>query len=161
MSTTTLPAEVVPQTSNQQGTESQTPATPRTDSSNVSPAPQDEAVVSPQPLTAKASIKDYKMKKRIGGGGEGAVYLATNVKQPTGEDMAIKCIICHAEEDAKTTRKEVWQKINLLIEYIVGLFALSRTYKYCKTYNVLGRETLFFFGGRNSFLFGHGILCGW
>lgn len=158
MSTTTLPPPaLVEQTSNQQGTESQqpTPTTPPAEN-----APVQNGTDTPQPLASKPSVKDYKMKKRIGGGGEGAVYLASNLKQQSSEDVAIKCIICHAEEDAKTTRKEVYcTKKNLI--FLVGLFALFGSSKYCKAYNVLGRETLFFSRRRNTFLSSDGILRRW
>lgn len=53
----------------------------------------------------KKSMKLFKIAKKLGGGAEGAVYLATHLKSQ--KQVAIKSQNIRNEEDAKKMRKEV------------------------------------------------------
>lgn len=61
----------------------------------------------------KKSMKLFKIAKKLGGGAEGAVYLATHLKSQ--RQVAIKSQNIRNEEDAKKMRKEVRRKSLIIL----------------------------------------------
>ena len=58
-------------------------------------------------------MKNFKITKKIGGGAEGAVYLAISLLDDDDttssghKEVAVKSIVCHSDQDIETTRNEV------------------------------------------------------
>ena len=98
----------------------------------------DVKVESPTPTRQQASMKDFKILQRIGGGAEGAVYLASNTT--TQEEVAIKCIVCRTEEDISNTKKELEFLMTLKHSNIVD----HKTYYEEVKKGFLGNETRFY-----------------
>ena len=65
---------------------------------------KNSAVAKPDYSKGK-SVEDFTLKRKIGGGAEGLVYLA--IRKEDQEQVAIKCIVCHQEKDIISTREEV------------------------------------------------------
>ncbi|KAL0488272.1 serine/threonine-protein kinase Nek, partial [Acrasis kona] len=84
------------------------------------------------------SIKDFHITRKLGGGAEGAVFLATRLEDK--EKIAMKCIIRHSEKDIKRTREELGFLMTLRHENIVDHMMFFEDVKKSFT----GEETRFY-----------------
>jgi serine/threonine protein kinase/HEAT repeat protein len=84
------------------------------------------------------TMKDFKITRKLGGGAEGAVFLATRLED--NATVAIKCMVCHTEKDVTSTREELGFLMALrhknIIDHMLFFEEVKTTF--------LGSETRFY-----------------